>query len=130
MKLRLYFNPRSREGSDMLGEDIPDEPILISIHAPAKGATCFLQSMLYHLSISIHAPAKGATKVWMEKILLNRFQSTLPRRERLSTPLVVVHVQHFNPRSREGSDTAFTFPEKTIIISIHAPAKGATDARD
>ena len=33
-----YFNPRSREGSDML-RDLTLVEVLISIHAPVKGAT-------------------------------------------------------------------------------------------
>ena len=58
---------------------------------------------------------------------LLRFQSTLPRRERLSFLLVFHHPAYdFNPRSREGSDfKSFRFYEN-FCISIHAPAKGAT----
>ena len=125
--------------------------ILISIHAPAKGATfsavstakdfCYFNSRsregsdsflcpfsILPLKISIHAPAKGAT------ISANRPESVL---------------QHFNSRSREGSDKRaepkaprrfifqFTLPRRERpscfpygrflpVISIHAPAKGAT----
>ena len=54
-----YFNPRSREGSDLAYfPAAPDHPI------------------------SIHAPAKGATSIWMQMIKTGLFQSTLPRRER------------------------------------------------
>ena len=57
-----YFNPRSREGSDIF-----DQPHIawfaISIHAPAKGATELTESMFSDSCISIHAPAKGATWV-------------------------------------------------------------------
>ena len=35
--------------------------LIISIHAPAKGATDQYAYMLGRLKISIHAPAKGAT---------------------------------------------------------------------
>ena len=34
----LSFNPRSREGSDLLGDRVI-VPIQVSIHAPVKGAT-------------------------------------------------------------------------------------------
>ena len=55
-----YFNPRSREGSDITGiNQNPDTGI--SIHAPAKGAT--------------RQAVNGATDYSL-------FQSTLPRRER------------------------------------------------
>ena len=123
--------------------------ILISIHAPARGATStpeqgssFLkfQSTLPRgerpsafipfikvCSISIHAPARGATirstKISMHK----KFQSTLPRGERrLGGSGCPVDRYHFNPRSREGSDSFFPPPKCWQSISIHAPARGAT----
>ncbi len=79
-----------------------------------------------------------------------QFQSTLPRRERLGAPFKLdafynhfnprsregsdrqkwsgLHSQdwNFNPRSREGSDIYRCFIVPMILISIHAPAKGAT----
>ena len=59
--LQRDFNPRSREGSDR-----------------------FRRGLAREYTISIHAPAKGATASASENISsLNRFQSTLPRRERL-----------------------------------------------
>ncbi len=78
-----YFNPRSREGSDVVylvrvtvlsifqstlprrerrnGQKKEMEPIHISIHAPAKGATHSVRVYVFRVHISIHAPAKGAT---------------------------------------------------------------------
>ena len=103
--------------------------LVISIHAPAKGAPlrlCFpvildlFQSTLPrrerlvwfpHLPltfwISTHAPAKGATKI--QKTIDNYFlfQPTLPRRERRKSKSFRQKNQNFNPRSREGSDTRF-----------------------
>ena len=98
----------------------------ISIHAPAKGATCRqacqpararhfnprsregsdrldLGYMLRRL-ISIHAPAKGATSLPPYTDTFAVFQSTLPRRERPRYLLIRIRSQYFNPRSREGSD--------------------------
>ena len=77
----------------------------ISIHAPAKGATTAVLQLTAHWYISIHAPAKGAT----ENLLLfaqqnHKFQSTLPRRERPQTYRIRALHLYFNPRSREGSD--------------------------
>ena len=54
--------------------------------------------------ISIHAPAKGATIYTVYKCILNIFQSTLPRRERLIRKIKCCSQKNFNPRSREGSD--------------------------
>ena len=39
---------------------------IVSIHAPARGATCFRPfSWFASLEVSIHAPARGATCVIM-----------------------------------------------------------------
>ena len=55
--------------------------------------------------ISIHAPARGATSMAaMGTTLGNGFQSTLPRGERLVKPCCLKYPFNFNPRSREGSD--------------------------
>ena len=79
----LYFNPRSREGSDFTLQ----------------------KKFLYTLT----------------------FQSTLPRRERPQELFHLVNLRNFNPRSREGSDNCKVGLSWWCNISIHAPAKGATD---
>ena len=104
---------------------------IISIHAPARGATAPQRLCKSSGTISIHAPARGATK-----------KQKLFRRS----------LRYFNPRSREGSDAAqdgfdlgeaifqstlprgerrFLLPRlhSTLLISIHAPARGATVLR-
>ena len=102
-RVAIDFNPRSREGSDAGGPRIPltDK---ISIHAPVKGATYYSQRHFCRRLISIHAPAKGATHGTRARQRSHGFQSTLPRRERLRPELSHHRNQHFNPRSREGSD--------------------------
>ena len=54
--------------------------------------------------ISIHAPAKGATFAKLGHTKISKFQSTLPRRERLHRINKITSLINFNPRSREGSD--------------------------
>ncbi len=127
-----YFNPRSREGSDVQELAFALSNAGISIHAPAKGATGdFVACRRLYLVISIHAPAKGATRC--------RASAGSFRRD-------------FNPRSREGSDQCSSKPlyrwqlfQSTLprrerhhtaagirrfsAISIYAPAKGATQKR-
>ena len=120
----------------------------ISIHAPAKGATASPEKAQCAYTISIHAPAKGATVSTPDVSHCPRFQSTLPRRERpdcIGAGLIVTDFNprsregsdsvsghwyrqsiHFNPRSREGSDPLVKHIRSQVEISIHAPAKGAT----
>ena len=66
-----------------MAADITDAR-MISIHTPTKGATLFTDGADRRISISIHTPTKGATQAdtWLRKSL-EKFQSTLPRRERL-----------------------------------------------
>ena len=35
---------------------------IVSIHAPARGATIYLSFIFFDLMVSIHAPARGATE--------------------------------------------------------------------
>ena len=77
-----YFNPRSREGSDL-------SSVLIAAISQA-------------------------------------FQSALPRGERRATSVCVGGYMDFNPRSREGSDSSYLSNPDRMIISIRAPARGAT----
>ena len=98
--------------------------------------------------VSIHAPAGGATTYSMSSAHKTAFQSTLPRGERLPEPLFEGGVVSFNPRSRGGSDSNACAETAKInsfnprsrggsdqcrpgfagdcIVSIHAPAGGAT----
>ena len=100
----------------------------ISIHAPAKGATELSKAIFVPSTISIHAPAKGATWMINGSGLSRTFQSTLPRRERLCCFSTLKNPYlDFNPRSREGSDISQSVCTLITSISIHAPAKGATD---
>ena len=123
--------------------------LCISIHAPAKGATYPLPSLMsvYEFQSTLPRRERLVRLFVMRSIPL--FQSTLPRRERrLSFSFFSVSVYfnprsregsdcrwssaspllspHFNPRSREGSDVRRIFQPGQFFISIHAPAKGAT----
>ena len=80
--------------------------LLISIHAPARGATNGQRRKATITLISIHAPARGATKLAVVRVeRFFAFQSTHPRGVR---------------RARNLS------AKRNFDISIHAPARGAT----
>ena len=123
------FNPRAREGRDVLVQDIQRawglkfqstrprgaRPAIldiarpaarVSIHAPARGATRDHHRPRRHRRVSIHAPARGATGC--------EIRMPAPRRG-------------FNPRAREGRDL-FRAGVQLLrgAVSIHAPARGAT----
>ncbi len=143
------FNPRARRGRDrsfLIGDSgaqlfqstrprgaRPERKhtgrlrSLVSIHAPAGGATPCCSHLSaqcrsfnprarggrdwaqrqcsQRLSVSIHAPAGGATRYTSNK------GATLAR---------------FNPRARGGRDDDELVAVGQFIVSIHAPAGGAT----
>ena len=147
-----YFNPRSREGSDYLAAVFVIKND-ISIHAPAKGATALLSAITSNYRFQSTLPRrerriwKSCIRSWSRDFnprsregsdgnsgttyfCCNLFQSTLPRRERPITFSAFLDGEYFNPRSREGSDYLVgLLYNPLILISIHAPAKGATDTR-
>ena len=145
------FNPRSRTGSDVIGcslescikefqSTLPhgERQYLdikkkirnhVSIHAPARGATCRMNFASCFVVVSIHAPARGATDC---NIIGQRFQigfqSTLPHGER---PAIVAQIDTVGLRfqstlphgERQRNPLLYTIDSQ---VSIHAPARGAT----
>src|SRR5690554_4653598 len=105
----LYFNPRSRVGSDLL-----QSPVYryseISIHAPAWGATCSLAvspSGTSHFNPRSRVGSDGHR--FVKGVSGCQFQSTLPRGERQRYPPILQTLYYFNPRSRVGSDNILVF---------------------
>ena len=99
------FNPRSREGSDPGECDSTALILNISIHAPVKGATKQRSATLTHNMISIHAPVKGATII-IATVRLIAADFNPRSREGSDRPVWPMPriPPDFNPRSREGSD--------------------------
>ena len=153
MELSLYsfccFNPRARAGRDAARKTDGGER-KVSIHAPARGATSCSQDRLTVPPRSIHAPARGATTLPLaQSFPLVWFQSTRPRgaRRRIAAPRPRAgRFQSTRPRgarqypvAQEGQGPSFqsTRPRgarlareggvaKRTVVSIHAPARGAT----
>ena len=120
------FNPRARAGRDItLLKQC--EAVIVSIHAPARGATSVL-IFDHHVSIvSIHAPARGATFHFPKHG--NQFIGFNPRARAgrdLRRPLLFLRLQRFNPRARAGRDRFDGILCLRRRVSIHAPARGAT----
>ena len=109
-----------------------NEKYAISIHAPAKGATFHaVDSVSVYLQFQSTLPRRERPIPHLAPVLSFRFQSTLPRRERLNTPSNRSAIRIFQstlPR-RERLLQAFR-DGKFTGISIHAPAKGATEVRE
>ena len=125
---QIYFNPRSREGSDTT--TVSNDAGAWIFQSTLPRGERLVDRMMTRIGrgISIHAPARGATLLSMSLMLFAQFQSTLPRGERPRRNWRSTRSdRNFNPRSREGSDSAAKRQRGTAVrISIHAPARGAT----
>ena len=100
-----YFNSRPCERGDAAAACCCYRP-LISIHAPARGATAVFRSNPDRKQISIHAPARGATSGTCTVLSLIVFQFT-PLREgrRGGRRGSQSKHQYFNSRPCERGDT-------------------------
>ena len=100
----MYFNPRTREGCD-LSFGLSRISNVISIHAPARGATPSGSSTLKIFLISIHAPARGATKRFYDVYWLQIISIHAPARGATQVwSKCKQDCRNFNPRTREGCD--------------------------
>ncbi len=104
MKNFFDFNPRSRVGSDVCFTEFYHTANYFNPRSRVGSDSGPIANLPTH-AISIHAPAWGATAVWRIGKLRIKFQSTLPRGERL---------------------TCLKRTNANAGISIHAPAWGAT----
>ena len=121
------FNPRARAGRDREKIGITEEqkkfqstrprgarPVLrwaaslhpvVSIHAPARGATSDGSQGQRRDAVSIHAPARGATRIFTR---LSRDRTCFNPRARAGRDTdphyVSSLVRSFNPRARAGRD--------------------------
>ncbi len=148
---RIGFNPRPRAGGDVVTSARRHADVRVSIHAPARGATIARRlqpTMLEFQStpprggrpaqplivgesavVSIHAPARGATAAYRGRRRDHLFQSTPPRGGRPAAISRLIGCQSsFNPRPRAGGDAVICVIDADgLDVSIHAPARGATD---
>ena len=142
----LYFNPRSREGSDVSNwkfiinhddfnprsREGSDVSLSFGTYGfwnfnprSREGSDTDKWSTQLRSKISIHAPARGATVQSINNPQQNADFN--PRsREGSDHPcnFYAQTFQDFNPRSREGSDHPSLMYFFTVLtISIHAPAR-------
>ena len=100
----MYFNPRSHERSD---------EIQLASHTDYP----LFQSTL---------PREERRELLQVRRTDSLFQSTLPREERRQKATYKPCTNNFNPRSHERSDFLVMLGTIKLIISIHAPTRGAT----
>ena len=99
------FDPRSRAGSDQVDDHEPAVTV-VSIHAPARGATW--PSIVLIGSQLFRSTLPRGERLWsrMKLVSWTKFRSTLPRGERPPAGWATISRTCFDPRSRAGSDHA------------------------
>jgi len=103
---------------------------MVSIHAPARGATVQKDKAKEAFMFQSTRPrgARHADEIWNVMDIL--FQSTRPRGARQWPRVPSATSPCFNPRARAGRDRARAGSGGISQVSIHAPARGATRACD
>ena len=105
--IRVRFNPRARGGRDVLSQG-QRRTVRVSIHAPAGGAT-----------LSKRKPGGQAP----------RFNPRARGGRDQSSTGMFCSTSSFNPRARGGRDVPCGQCWQCRLVSIHAPAGGATYGR-
>jgi len=102
-------------------------PVPVSIHAPARGATPPSNVVLASSAVSIHAPARGATCGAIS--LMSRITVSIHAPARGATRKaegIYFACQFQSTRPHGARLDASSVPVLSVIVSIHAPARGAT----
>ena len=126
---RVRFNPRSRVGSDSDDNTSTSSVTIVSIHAPAWGATFIFSYDDAKLCFNPRSRVGSDQVNYSTGAMSIMFQSTLPRGERLSNrdtllyPSVSIHAPAW------GATLFMMFTSAPNEVSIHAPAWGATSTR-
>ena len=107
--MRIYFNPRSHEGSDCLYKLSHLTSYYFNPRSH-EGSDCLYHLSVSYFQISIHAPTKGATR--MEAIVFRTDSFYFNPRSHEGSDYhkleFSVSFYNFNPRSHEGSDATET----------------------
>jgi len=101
---------------------------IVSIHAPARGATGGGRRFGRGAQVSIHAPARGATMGWTDKSGTHHSFNPRPRAGGDPCPYRKFWFDYMfqSTPPRGGRRDSFPVFFHRQIVSIHAPARGAT----
>ncbi len=101
--------------------------MMISIHAPTRGATFPSTYLSLFLLFQSTLLQEERPVLVISFLVPYTFQSTLLQEERHLLMLKALMIfQDFNPRSYKRSDEMLLRIRTTVWISIHAPTRGAT----
>jgi hypothetical protein len=94
-----------RGGRSLAVDRVPADARIVSIHAPARGATCSAQSQAKPVGCFNPRPRERGDTIPLNASDSPRlFQSTPPREGRPLPTKIIGRLQCFNPRPRERGD--------------------------
>ena len=94
---------------------VPISVLRVSIHAPTRGATHKGMASEASRLVSIHAPTRGATAAKLVVAHYYEFQSTHPHGVRLDNNDILRARSSFNPRTHTGCDIVLLSPAMEIL---------------
>ena len=122
------FNPRSREGSDFIISCIDSTIIIFQSTLPRRERQSRIRLIRIKIQFQSTLPRRERHTRWIFFDVFPIFQSTLPRRERHSSISAAAGANAFQSTlPRRERPALLIFLIHYILISIHAPAKGATE---
>ena len=146
--LGYHFNPRAREGRDIFPWLCLQNVSIFQSTRPRGARLSRTASKVVGSAFQSTRPRGARRQKRVDGYRNYLFQSTRPRGARLISTWDFSHQSHFNPRAREGRDPGspeydanhnnfnpraregrdgyITQLWTHVIISIHAPARGAT----
>ena len=98
----------------------------VSIHAPARGATCLSRQNIHGQKFQSTPLHEGRLVPWRDLTGPERFNPRPCTRGDVLIPAPAECVCRFNPRPCTRGDTPLEDGLLHLIVSIHAPARGAT----
>ena len=116
------FNPRAHEGRDF--ELVVDVGELV-LFQPTRPRRARLPSPLFQrpMVVSTHAPTKGATVMAALPLSALMFQPTRPRRARRLALCELISKSSFNPRAHEGRDAMVLIKETSDVFQPTRPRR-------
>ena len=124
----IYFNPRSREGSDSAAAchtSFSSGDFNPRSREGSDGGIAFRYPPHYSFQSTLPRGERPLLSSYLKPKLINFNPRSREGSDKYSAFRVFVY-SNFNPRSREGSDKMDKDTRLLDIISIHAPARGAT----
>ncbi len=126
--IQIRFNPRAREGRDADADRIPGHARRFNPRAREGRDSANAWHYVYLFEFQSTRPRGARPSRRCARRSNPAFQSTRPRGARRAGLRPRPRARRsFNPRAREGRDApAFTYRLLRAMVSIHAPARGAT----